>query len=83
MNTVCDRTTTGMIWYNTDNSAFEGCDGTAWVSLNNNPPPVLYSIGDSGPAGGIVFYTTDGGLPWRQRRMTRAAVRNGDVRELR
>ncbi len=62
MNTVCDGTTTGMIRYNTVNSAFEGCDGTAWVSLSSNPPPVHYAIGDAGPAGGIVFHVTGGGL---------------------
>ena len=60
MNTVCDGTTTGMIRYNTDNSAFEGCDGTAWVSLNATGD--TYAIGDNGPAGGVVFYITDGGL---------------------
>jgi hypothetical protein len=39
MATVCDGTTTGMIRYNTDNSTFEGCDGTSWVQLG--PPPAL------------------------------------------
>jgi hypothetical protein len=32
-----------------------------WKSISNNAPTV-YAIGDSGPAGGIVFYITDGGL---------------------
>ena len=29
---------------------------------NDAPPPTVYAIGDTGPAGGIVFYVTDGGL---------------------
>ena len=27
-----------------------------------SPPPLNYAIGDTGPAGGIVFYITEGGL---------------------
>jgi hypothetical protein len=54
---TCDSTTAGTIrWTGTD---FEGCDGTAWLSLTGR---VFYSIGDTGPAGGKVFYVTDGGL---------------------
>jgi hypothetical protein len=58
---VCDGTTAGTIrWTGTD---FEGCDGTEWVSLSSpGSGHVHYAIGDTGPAGGIVFYTTDGGL---------------------
>lgn len=26
------------------------------------PPPTVYAIGDTGPAGGVVFYVTNGGL---------------------
>ena len=28
----------------------------------NEPEPTIYAIGDTGPAGGIVFYVSDGGL---------------------
>jgi hypothetical protein len=54
---TCDSTIAGTIrWTGTD---FAGCDGTAWLSLTGR---VFYSIGDTGPAGGKVFYVTDGGL---------------------
>ncbi|MCP4273669.1 MAG: DUF1566 domain-containing protein, partial [Gammaproteobacteria bacterium] len=49
--------------FNTDTNTFEGCNGTEWVSLS----PIdgdgdIYAIGEDGPAGGKVFYITDGGL---------------------
>jgi hypothetical protein len=58
---TCDSTTAGTIrWTGTD---FEGCDGTAWVSLSSpGSGDVVYAIGDTGPAGGKVFYVTDDGL---------------------
>jgi hypothetical protein len=57
----CDPTKAGTTRFN--GTDFEGCDGTAWVSLSSQGSgDVLYAIGDTGPAGGIVFYTTDGGL---------------------
>jgi len=52
-----DPNTAGTIrWTGTD---FEGCNGTEWVSLTT-PTPTHYAIGDTGPAGGIVFYITPG-----------------------
>jgi hypothetical protein len=55
---TCDSTTAGTIrWTGSD---FEGCNGSEWVSLT--PTTLFYAIGDTGPAGGIVFYVTDGGL---------------------
>ena len=57
-NVLCDATAAGTIRFiGTD---FEGCNGIAWVSLTL-PGPV-YAIGDTGPAGGIVFYIIDNGL---------------------
>jgi hypothetical protein len=59
----CDTRNEGTIRYNTDTNTFEGCDGTEWVSLSSQGGgDGLYAIGDNGPAGGIVFYITDGGL---------------------
>ncbi len=54
---TCDSTTAGTIrWTGID---LEVCKGYAWVSLTG--VPVYYAIGDAGPAGGKVFYITDGG----------------------
>ena len=39
---------------------FIACGGGG--GSGGSPDPVPYSIGDQGPAGGIVFYVTDGGL---------------------
>jgi hypothetical protein len=61
----CDTRNEGTIRFNTDTKKFEGCNGTVWVSLSSlglGSDHVHYAIGDTGPAGGIVFYTTDGGL---------------------
>ncbi|MCP4993527.1 MAG: hypothetical protein GY934_07055, partial [Gammaproteobacteria bacterium] len=57
----CDFETWGTIRYSTQRG-FEGCDGNdgKWHSLQYNPP-TAYAIGDDGPAGGRVFYVTDGG----------------------
>ena len=39
------------------------CDGVpTWVFYNNCPGTSPYTIGETGPAGGKVFYVTDGGL---------------------
>jgi hypothetical protein len=60
----CDTRNEGTIRFNTDTKKFEGCNGTVWVSLSSlglGSGHAHYSIGDTGPAGGIVFYTTDGG----------------------
>ncbi len=58
---ACDATTEGTIRYT--GTDFEGCDGTAWISLSTKGlGDVHYAIGDPGPAGGIVFYITEGGL---------------------
>jgi len=56
---VCDQDKAGTIRFNTTSMRFEGCDGTAWGVLSLSP---IFAIGDTGPAGGIVFYITDGGL---------------------
>ncbi len=62
----CDTRNEGTIKYNTVTKAFEGCNGVEWVSITppvvTTPPVGAYAIGDTGPAGGIVFYITDGGL---------------------
>ena len=39
---------------------FSGSDNGSDDDKNSNP--VIYSIGDTGPGGGIVFYITDGGI---------------------
>ncbi len=58
---ICDDTYKGTIRFNSTTDTFEGCDGTAWVSLNSQGlGDVNYAIGDAGPAGGIVFYITPG-----------------------
>ncbi len=57
--TTCNTANEGTIRYNTSTKIFEGCDGTAWISLS--PVPIPYSIGDMGPGGGIVYYTNAGG----------------------
>ncbi len=59
----CNAANAGTIRFNTDTNTFEGCNGTEWVSLS----PIdgdgdIYAIGEDGPAGGKVFYITDGGL---------------------
>ncbi len=56
----CRATNEGTIRFNTTTKIFEGCTGTTWESLNT-PAPVVYAIGDPGPAGGIVFHITNGG----------------------
>ncbi len=55
----CNAANEGTIRFNTTTKIFEGCDGTAWVSLIATGD--TYAIGDQGPAGGVVFYITDGG----------------------
>lgn len=68
--TICDDTYKGTIRFNSTTSTFEGCNGVEWVSITPTPtppptpprPPGTYAIGDEGPAGGIVFYITEGGL---------------------
>ena len=61
--TGCAPEYEGTIRYNKLTKTFEGCDGTDWVSLTYpGASEVRYGIGDKGPGGGIVFYTTDGGL---------------------
>ncbi len=57
---ACTSTNEGTIRFKTDIKIFEGCNGTAWVSLSSAPGS--YAIGDTGPAGGIVFYITNYGL---------------------
>ncbi|MCP4001692.1 MAG: DUF1566 domain-containing protein [Gammaproteobacteria bacterium] len=59
----CDTRNEGTIRFNTTTKMFEGCDGTAWVSLNSQRSgDVRYAIGDAGPAGGVVFHVSGGGL---------------------
>ena len=58
--------TEGSVWIDTSTSkAYILVDNTAnaavWTRLGPPDPPALYAIGDSGPAGGIVFYVTNGG----------------------
>jgi hypothetical protein len=57
----------GTVWVDTsaakpyilvDNSP----DAAVWTVLGGSATGLLYAIGDAGPAGGIVFYITDGGL---------------------
>ena len=61
--TICDGTYAGTIRYNSAIATFEGCNGTEWAAFSpQGPGSVLYAIGDTGPAGGIVFYITGGGL---------------------
>jgi hypothetical protein len=57
----------GTVWIDTsaakpyilvDNSP----DAAVWTVLGGSATGSLYGIGDAGPAGGIVFYITDGGL---------------------
>ena len=62
---TCDSTIAGTIRFT--GTDFEGCDGNAWVSLRSQSSTpglgdVLYAVGDRGPAGGVVFYVTNGGL---------------------
>jgi hypothetical protein len=56
---ACTPANAGTIRFNTVAKTFEGCDGTAWGTLSLVH---IYAIGDTGPAGGIVFYITDDGL---------------------
>ncbi|MCP4001404.1 MAG: DUF1566 domain-containing protein [Gammaproteobacteria bacterium] len=55
----CNAANEGTIRFNTTTRAFEGCNGIEWVSITT---PIINAIGDTGPAGGIVFYVTNGGL---------------------
>ncbi len=55
----CDSRNAGTLRLNATTNAFEGCNGFEWVSIT--PPVVSYALGDTGPAGGVVFYITNGG----------------------
>ncbi len=57
--TACNSANEGTIRFDTTTKIFEGCDGTAWGVLSLSPH--IYAIGDTGPAGGVVFYITNGG----------------------
>jgi len=57
----------GSVWIDTSAAkAYILVDNTAnaavWTLLGGSEPATHYAIGDPGPAGGIVFYITDGGL---------------------
>jgi hypothetical protein len=57
----------GQVWIDTTAYAvYILADNTAgaavWINTAGSTPVVTYAIGDTGPAGGIVFYITDGGL---------------------
>jgi hypothetical protein len=57
----------GQVWIDTTAYAvYILADNTAgaavWINTAGSTPVVTYAIGDDGPAGGIVFYITDGGL---------------------
>jgi hypothetical protein len=57
--------TVGTVWIDTSDSTVyilvDSSSGAAvWSALGGSGS--LYAIGDAGPAGGIVFYVTDGGL---------------------
>jgi hypothetical protein len=59
--------TVGTVWIDTlTSTAYILVDSTAgaavWTVLGGSATGSLYAIGDAGPAGGIVFYITDGGL---------------------
>jgi hypothetical protein len=59
--------TVGTVWIDTlTSTAYILVDSTAnaavWTVLGGPATGSLYAIGDAGPAGGIVFYITDGGL---------------------
>ncbi|MCP4002182.1 MAG: hypothetical protein GY727_14830, partial [Gammaproteobacteria bacterium] len=54
---TCTNANAGTIRFTS--GGFQGCDGTAWGFLTLTP---IYAIGDVGPAGGIVFHITEGGL---------------------
>ncbi|MCP4278275.1 MAG: hypothetical protein GY779_18180, partial [Gammaproteobacteria bacterium] len=56
----CNAENAGTIRFNTATQTFESCDGTSWNTLALSPTPI-YEIGDTGPAGGIVFYVTNDG----------------------
>ncbi len=55
----CNADNEGSIRFNRITKMFEACDGTVWGILSVKP---LCARGDTGPAGGVVFYITDGGL---------------------
>ncbi len=57
--TSCNSANEGTIRFDTTTKIFEGCDGTAWGVLSLSPHS--YAIGDTGPAGGVVFYITNNG----------------------
>ena len=42
--------------------ALIGCGGSSSSDSSSDPAPVIYAIGEKGPAGGWVFYVTDGGV---------------------
>ena len=42
--------------------ALTGCGGSSSSDSSSDPAPVIYAIGEKGPAGGWVFYVTDGGV---------------------
>jgi hypothetical protein len=59
--------TVGTVWIDTSGpTAYILVDSTAggavWTALGGSATGSLYAIGDTGPAGGIVFHVTDGGL---------------------
>jgi hypothetical protein len=57
----------GQVWIDTTAYAVyilaDNTPGAAvWINTAGSTPVVTYAIGDAGPAGGIVFHVTDGGL---------------------
>jgi hypothetical protein len=57
----------GQVWIDTSAKAvYILANNTAraavWINTAGSTPVVTYAIGDDGPAGGVVFYITDGGL---------------------
>jgi hypothetical protein len=59
--------TVGTVWIDTSGpTAYILVDNTAggavWTALGGSATGSLYAIGDTGPAGGIVFHVTDDGL---------------------
>ena len=54
-----DASLTGSTFANPDSVDVEGADAIKTVGC---PKQAIYAVGDTGPAGGIVFYVTNGGL---------------------